>query len=221
MPSSVSHEEPWWGGWVLFFVSSVYTECHVRSSGPFKECPRKYSQARRCLTDTVEERRTGCLFGDVMGFVPSYSTVEEKDRRGGGERTEASGGVRQKLGPSLFAAGSCFSWPCVCLQLEVNGKYDVASHLQQNFLLVPFKLKYTHLAGALLHLSPSSVIVFTNTCANARKTALFLRHLGFQSVGLFLWRRRSDPCSLLRRLSSCSRVVPLIRSCPGACPLLS
>lgn len=71
----------------------------------------------------------------------------------------------------------------IYLQLEVNRKYDVASHLQQNFLLVPFKLKHTHLAAALLHLSPSSVIVFTNTCANARKTALFLRHLGFQSVG--------------------------------------
>ncbi|PHJ19579.1 dead deah box helicase family protein [Cystoisospora suis] len=70
------------------------------------------------------------------------------------------------------------------VKLEVNRKYDVASHLQQNFLLVPFKLKHTHLAAALLHLSPSSVIVFTNTCANARKTALFLRHLGFQSVCL-------------------------------------
>ncbi|EPR57240.1 DEAD/DEAH box helicase family protein [Toxoplasma gondii RUB] len=70
------------------------------------------------------------------------------------------------------------------VKLEVNSKYDVASHLQQHFLLVPFKLKHTHLAAALLHLSPSSVIVFTNTCANARKTALFLRHLGFQSVCL-------------------------------------
>jgi len=70
------------------------------------------------------------------------------------------------------------------VKIEVSSKYDTASGLIQNFMLVPHKYKYTYLTGVLSHFKNYSSIIFANTCLGAQKVALYLRSLGFSSVSL-------------------------------------
>jgi len=70
------------------------------------------------------------------------------------------------------------------VKIEVSSKYDTASGLVQNYMLIPHKYKHTYLAALLHHFRNSSAMVFCNTCLGAQKAALMLRGLGFASVCL-------------------------------------
>ncbi len=67
---------------------------------------------------------------------------------------------------------------------EVSSKHDTVSTLVQNYLLVPYKYKYTYLAGLLCQFKGHTSIIFVETCLGAQRLTLALRALGFTSVCL-------------------------------------
>ena len=70
------------------------------------------------------------------------------------------------------------------IKVEVNTKFDTASTLVQNYMLIPFKFKQTYLVGLLSHFKHYTGILFVDTCLNAQKLTIILRHLGFSAVCL-------------------------------------
>eukprot|EP00922_Rhytidocystis_sp_ex-Travisia-forbesii_P034155 GHVS01050750.1.p1 GENE.GHVS01050750.1~~GHVS01050750.1.p1 ORF type:complete len:454 (+),score=97.65 GHVS01050750.1:113-1474(+) len=70
------------------------------------------------------------------------------------------------------------------VKVEVSSRYGTVSSLVQHYLLVPMKLKWTYLTSILHHFLSCTVMIFSNTCVTARRAAVFLRHLGFNSVCL-------------------------------------
>jgi ATP-dependent RNA helicase DDX47/RRP3 len=51
-------------------------------------------------------------------------------------------------------------------------------------MLVPFKFKQTYLVALLSHFKQNTGIIFIDTCLNAQKLTIILRHLGFSAVCL-------------------------------------
>ena len=70
------------------------------------------------------------------------------------------------------------------MKVEVNTKFDTASTLTQNYMLVPFKFKQTYMVALLSHFAKYTGIIFIDTCLNAQKLTMILRHLGFAAVCL-------------------------------------
>eukprot|EP00929_Paragymnodinium_shiwhaense_P045014 TRINITY_DN23053_c0_g1_i1.p1 TRINITY_DN23053_c0_g1~~TRINITY_DN23053_c0_g1_i1.p1 ORF type:complete len:515 (+),score=188.63 TRINITY_DN23053_c0_g1_i1:98-1642(+) len=70
------------------------------------------------------------------------------------------------------------------VKVEVNTKHDTVSGLVQNFMFVPYKFKQTYFAALLSHFQHYSAMVFVDTCLNAQKLAIMLRHLGLASIAL-------------------------------------
>ncbi|ORM40277.1 putative ATP-dependent RNA helicase DDX47 [Babesia sp. Xinjiang] len=68
--------------------------------------------------------------------------------------------------------------------VHVDDKYATAEHLDQRFLLVPQKHKWTYLAALLWHYSNRTVMVFCKTCDGAQRCAAYLKGLKFASVCL-------------------------------------
>lgn len=70
------------------------------------------------------------------------------------------------------------------VKVEVSTKHDTAKTLVQNYMFIPYKFKHTYFAALISHFQHYSVMVFTDTCLNAQKLSIFLRHLGFSSICL-------------------------------------
>lgn len=68
--------------------------------------------------------------------------------------------------------------------MQVDDKYTTAEQLDQRFLLVAQKHKWTYLAALLWHYSNRTVMIFCKTCDGAYRCAAYLRGLKFSSVGL-------------------------------------
>ena len=91
------------------------------------------------------------------------------------------------------------------VNVEINSKYDTVSTLVQNYILVPFKQKQTYLAGILHHLSTYTGIIFVDTCLNAQKMSMMLRHLGFDSVCLHGQMNQTQRLSSLNQFRAGNR----------------
>merc|ERR1712232_1444655 len=59
-----------------------------------------------------------------------------------------------------------------------------ASGLVQNYMFIPYKFKQTYFAALLSHFQHYSAMIFVDTCLNAQKLAITLRHLGLLSIAL-------------------------------------
>merc|ERR1719181_1074820 len=70
------------------------------------------------------------------------------------------------------------------VKCEVSSKYHTVKTLVSNFLFLPWKFKHTWLGSIVGHYSHYSIIIFTETCLAAQKVAIFLRHMGHQSIAL-------------------------------------
>ncbi|CAL8122532.1 unnamed protein product [Orchesella dallaii] len=70
------------------------------------------------------------------------------------------------------------------VKVEVNTKYKTVDKLQQYYLFIPLKFKDVYLVHILNELAGNSFMVFCATCANAMRTALLLRNLGFHAIPL-------------------------------------
>jgi len=70
------------------------------------------------------------------------------------------------------------------VKVEVSTKHDTVQTLVQNYLFLPYKFKYTYFASLIGHFSHYSTMVFVDTCLNAQKLSVFLRHLGWTSIAL-------------------------------------
>ncbi|KAL5473872.1 hypothetical protein EMCRGX_G028435, partial [Ephydatia muelleri] len=70
------------------------------------------------------------------------------------------------------------------VKVEVSTKYQTVEKLLQNYLFIPSKYKDCYLVSILNELAGNSVMVFCGTCSNAQRTAILLRHLGFQAIPL-------------------------------------
>ncbi|KAK1937395.1 DEAD/DEAH box helicase and helicase conserved C- terminal domain containing protein [Babesia divergens] len=70
------------------------------------------------------------------------------------------------------------------VSVQVDDKYTTAEHLDQRFLLVAQKHKWTYLAALLWHYSNRTVMIFCKTCDGAYRCAAYLRDLKFSSVCL-------------------------------------
>merc|ERR1712066_67120 len=70
------------------------------------------------------------------------------------------------------------------VKVEVSSKHDTVKTLVQNYMFVPYKFKQTYFAAFIGHFQHYSVMVFVDTCLNAQKLSIFLRHLGWSSICL-------------------------------------
>jgi len=70
------------------------------------------------------------------------------------------------------------------VKVEVNTKSDTVKGLVQNYLFVPYKFKYAYFAALIGHFQHYAAMVFVDTCLNAQKISIFLRHLGYHSIAL-------------------------------------
>ncbi|GFE55420.1 DEAD DEAH box helicase protein [Babesia ovis] len=70
------------------------------------------------------------------------------------------------------------------ISVQVDDKYTTAEHLDQRFLLVPQKHKWTYLAALLWHYASRTVMVFCKTCDGAQRCAAYLKGLKFSSICL-------------------------------------
>lgn len=70
------------------------------------------------------------------------------------------------------------------VKCEVSSKYHTVKTLVSNYLFLPWKFKHTWLGSIVGHYSHYSIIIFTETCLAAQKVAIFLRHMGHQSIAL-------------------------------------
>merc|ERR1719191_2311821 len=70
------------------------------------------------------------------------------------------------------------------VKVEVSTKHDTAKGLVQNYIFVPYKFKQTYFAALISHFQHYSAIVFVDTCLNAQKLSVLLRHLGWSSIAL-------------------------------------
>jgi ATP-dependent RNA helicase DDX47/RRP3 len=68
------------------------------------------------------------------------------------------------------------------VKIEVSSKYSTVDTLMPYYIFIPAKYKDTYLAYILNELSGNSAIIFTDTCAEAQRVSLLLRHLGFSAV---------------------------------------
>ncbi|ODM97271.1 putative ATP-dependent RNA helicase DDX47 [Orchesella cincta] len=70
------------------------------------------------------------------------------------------------------------------VKVEVSTKYKTVDKLQQYYVFIPLKFKDVYLVHILNELAGNSFMVFCATCANAMRTALLLRNLGFHAIPL-------------------------------------
>mmetsp|Transcript_3405 Transcript_3405/g.7830 ORF Transcript_3405/g.7830 Transcript_3405/m.7830 type:complete len:493 (-) Transcript_3405:89-1567(-) len=70
------------------------------------------------------------------------------------------------------------------VKVEVSTKHDTVKTLVQNYMFLPFKFKQTYLAALIAHFQHYAVMVFVDTCLNAQKLSIMLRHLGYASIAL-------------------------------------
>mmetsp|Transcript_86250 Transcript_86250/g.134872 ORF Transcript_86250/g.134872 Transcript_86250/m.134872 type:complete len:484 (+) Transcript_86250:95-1546(+) len=70
------------------------------------------------------------------------------------------------------------------VKVEVSTKHDTVKTLVQNYMFLPYKFKYTYFAALIAHFQHYASMVFVDTCLNAQKLAIFLRHLGWTSIAL-------------------------------------
>jgi len=70
------------------------------------------------------------------------------------------------------------------VKVEVSTKYKTVDKLQQHYVFIPLKFKDVYLVHILNELAGNSFMVFCATCANAMRTALLLRNLGFHAIPL-------------------------------------
>merc|ERR1719181_2179966 len=70
------------------------------------------------------------------------------------------------------------------VKCEVSSKYHTVKTLVSNYIFLPWKFKHTWLGSTVGHYSHYSIIIFTETCLAAQKVAIFLRHMGHQSIAL-------------------------------------
>lgn len=70
------------------------------------------------------------------------------------------------------------------VKVEVSTKYTTVAKLLQHYLFIPLKFKDVYLVHILNELAGNSFMVFCATCANAMRTALMLRNLGFNAIPL-------------------------------------
>merc|ERR1712224_846418 len=70
------------------------------------------------------------------------------------------------------------------VKVEVSTKHDTAKGLVQNYAFVPYKFKHAWFASIVAHFQHYATMVFTDTCINAQKLSVLLRHLGWSSIAL-------------------------------------
>mmetsp|Transcript_1325 Transcript_1325/g.1761 ORF Transcript_1325/g.1761 Transcript_1325/m.1761 type:complete len:459 (-) Transcript_1325:253-1629(-) len=70
------------------------------------------------------------------------------------------------------------------VKVEVSSKFSTPKTLLQQYLFIPAKYKDCYLAYVLNELAGMTVLVFVATCANAQRTTLLLRNLGFPAICL-------------------------------------
>jgi len=70
------------------------------------------------------------------------------------------------------------------VKVEVSTKYTTVDKLLQYYVFIPLKFKDVYLVHILNELAGNSFMVFCATCANAMRTALMLRNLGFNAIPL-------------------------------------
>ncbi|GBE62216.1 ATP-dependent RNA helicase [Babesia ovata] len=70
------------------------------------------------------------------------------------------------------------------VSVQVDDKYTTSQQLDQRFLLVAQKHKWTYLAALLWHYANRTVLVFCKTCDGAQRCAAYLKALKFSSVCL-------------------------------------
>merc|ERR1712032_33204 len=70
------------------------------------------------------------------------------------------------------------------VKVEVSEKHDTVKTLVQNYMFIPYKFKHTYFAALIAHFQHYAVMVFTDTCLNAQKLSVLLRHLGWASMCL-------------------------------------
>eukprot|EP00371_Babesia_bovis_P000424 XP_001609071.1 DEAD/DEAH box helicase and helicase conserved C-terminal domain containing protein [Babesia bovis T2Bo] len=68
------------------------------------------------------------------------------------------------------------------ISVQVDDKYSTAENLDQRFLLVPQKYKYTYLAALLWYYATRTAIVFCKTCDGAQRCAAYLKGLKFTTI---------------------------------------
>ena len=71
------------------------------------------------------------------------------------------------------------------VKIQVSTKYQTVDTLIQEFLFVPAAHKDTYLHSVLKTFIGNSIIIFTETTANASKVTLLLNKLGYKAVALF------------------------------------
>jgi len=70
------------------------------------------------------------------------------------------------------------------VKVEVSTKHDTAKTLVQGYMFIPYKFKHTYFAALMAHFKHYSAMVFVDTCLNAQKLAIVLRHLGLGTISL-------------------------------------
>ncbi|KAK1441800.1 ATP-dependent RNA helicase rhle-related protein [Babesia gibsoni] len=70
------------------------------------------------------------------------------------------------------------------VSVQVDDRYTTAENLDQRFMLVAQKHKWTYLAALLWHFSNRTAMIFCKTCDGAYKCSTYLRELKFLSVCL-------------------------------------
>ena len=145
-----------------------------------------------------------------------FLIMDEADRLLSMDFEEALDNIVQASNPDrqtfLFSAtmtskGSKLQRACLRkpVKVEVNTKFDTASTLTQNFMLVPFKFKQTYLVALLSHFKHNTGIIFIDTCLNAQKLTIILRHLGFSAVCLHGQMTQVQRLGALNQFKSGSR----------------
>jgi ATP-dependent RNA helicase DDX47/RRP3 len=71
------------------------------------------------------------------------------------------------------------------VKVEVSSKYQTVETLTQNYLFLPAQYKDTYLIHLLSKFMGNSIIIFTDTTANATKLTLMLSKLSYSAVALF------------------------------------
>jgi len=93
------------------------------------------------------------------------------------------------------------------VKVEVNTKYTTVEKLLQHYLFIPLKFKDVYLVHILNELAGNSFMVFCATCANAMRTALLLRNLGFNAIPLHGQMSQNKRLASLNKFRSKDRSI--------------
>ncbi|GIX65720.1 ATP-dependent RNA helicase [Babesia caballi] len=107
------------------------------------------------------------------------------------------------------------------VSVHVDDKYATAEHLDQRFLLVGQKHKWTYLAALLWHYSNRTVMVFCKTCDGAQRCAAYLKGLKFASVCLHGKMSQADRSKALQIFKTGERQeLPTVNGVAGTATVL-